>query len=411
MHLDSVESAGGRLGAVLSAPRSGVVALAARAVARHDADARRGPDRAGPLRLPRRRHPQRRPVREHRRHPLGPRRLRPADPRPGRPRVSAFEREWHAALDTHDRTRPAEPYDAMVLLRRPSGALDDRRGAGRGRGTRDRRRRPRPRLDRLPRPRHLGPPTARPLEPRSPHREGRPPRPRGRAVARSPGPPAPRRRWRRCSPPASRSRSPPARGCWPGSPAHPATDDPVHAVWETLRLTPPTWITARITTEDVELAGTEVPAGRVVLVSPLLLGRRPGWCRATRTGLAEFDPDRWQPTPPAGRAPGCPSAPDRTRAPAARSAWPSSSTSRPWAGRHTLTLSESVCIDQSRGIAPLPCRFTASPKGDPRDRAPRPAGHPVTGRSPPAARLATRVILEELGARRGHDRTAAHFLS
>ncbi len=33
--------------------------------------------------------------------------------------VATFEREWAAALAEHDRTRPAEPYDAMLLLRRP----------------------------------------------------------------------------------------------------------------------------------------------------------------------------------------------------------------------------------------------------------------------------------------------------
>ena len=42
MHVDSAESAGGRLGAVLAAPRSGVVASAARSVADHDA--RSGPE-------------------------------------------------------------------------------------------------------------------------------------------------------------------------------------------------------------------------------------------------------------------------------------------------------------------------------------------------------------------------------
>ncbi len=80
--------------------------------------------------------------------------------------------------------------------------------------------------------------------------------------------------------------------------AHPADHDPVDAVWETLRLTPPTWITARITTETVDLAGTEVPAGRVVLVSPLLLGRssragagRPGRASrsSTRSGGTDAD--------------------------------------------------------------------------------------------------------------------------
>ena len=58
---------------------------------------------------------------------------------------------------------------------------------------------------------------------------------------------------------------------WLGS--HPTHEvDPVGAVWETLRLTPPTWITARLALVDVQLDGERVPSGSVVLVSPLLLG-------------------------------------------------------------------------------------------------------------------------------------------
>ncbi len=34
-----------------------------------------------------------------------------------------------------------------------------------------------------------------------------------------------------------------------------------------------------------------------------------------------------------------------------------------WAGRHELSLTEHVRIDQSRGIAPLPCRFTVTARG------------------------------------------------
>ena len=133
--------------------------------------------------------------------------------------------------------------------------------------------------------------------------------------------------------------------------------DPVHAVWETLRLTPPTWITARITTEPVDLDGTEVPAGRVVLVSPLLLGRLPELVPGGPDELAGFDPSRWR---------------DPSRRPGAWlpfGAGPHACPGRTlglaqlvhlatWAGRHELTLSEPVGIDQSRGIAPIPLRFT-----------------------------------------------------
>ena len=98
-----------------------------------------------------------------------------------------------------------------------------------------------------------------------------------------------------CWRPACRCRSLRERGSWDGSPSHASAPvDPVHAVWETLRLTPPTWITARITTEPVDLDGTEVPAGRVVLVSPLLLGRLPELVPGGPDQLAGFDPARWQ---------------------------------------------------------------------------------------------------------------------
>ena len=79
-----------------------------------------------------------------------------------------------------------------------------------------------------------------------------------------------------------------------------STVDPVHAVWETLRLTPPTWITARITTDAGRPRRQRVPAGRVVLVSPLLLGRLaelvPGDAgRARRLRPARWDDDSHRP--------------------------------------------------------------------------------------------------------------------
>ena len=51
--------------------------------------------------------------------------------------------------------------------------------------------------------------------------------------------------------------------------------DPTNAVWETLRLTPPTWITARITTREVELDGHRVPAGP--------------WCWSARCSSGRLD--------------------------------------------------------------------------------------------------------------------------
>ena len=71
------------------------------------------------------------------------------------------------------------------------------------------------------------------------------------------------------------------------------TVDPDHAVWETLRVSPPTWLTARVTTAPVEVAGQQLPAGAVVLVSPLLLGRLADLAPDTPAALADFCPERW----------------------------------------------------------------------------------------------------------------------
>lgn len=67
--------------------------------------------------------------------------------------------------------------------------------------------------------------------------------------------------------------------------------------WETVRVCPPTWITARITSCPVDLGETSLPAGTVVMVSPLLLGRLEGLAPGRETGesaLDRFDPRRWQ---------------------------------------------------------------------------------------------------------------------
>ena len=141
-----------------------------------------------------------------------------------------------------------------------------------------------------------------------------------------------------------------------------ATDiDAIDVVWETLRLTPPTWITARITTREVDLEGTAVPAGRVVFVSPLLPGRSSDLVPGGAETLGEFDPSRWQ---------------DKTIRPGAWlpfGAGPHACPGRSlgtaqllavarWGLANRIALSEPVSIDQSRGIFPSPCRFTAGPR-------------------------------------------------
>jgi hypothetical protein len=359
---DSVESAGGRLGAVLSAPRSGVVALGPAGpwltttpeqarevltdVARFDFPG--DVSRTGDLSASR------------------------ADTRSGHTRfahlaaeqvahgLAAFDREWDAALAEHDRASPGEPYDAMILLRRPVA-----------RST-----------------------TAAVLPSVEPERrdlvadlvlawiDALAP------VIASPRPP---RRWSRArrSEREARIALDDALGAVPGLDATPAqvatmlaagiqvpiaagawllawiadrptgAVDPVHAVWETLRLTPPTWITARITTGPVELGGQQVPRGAVVLVSPLLLGRSPDLAPGQDADLAHFAPNRWHDDTarPGGWLPfgaGPHACPGRVLGMAVLTRLAG------WAVERDISLVQPVRIDQSRGIAPHPCRFVAT---------------------------------------------------
>jgi cytochrome P450 len=365
--VDSAESAGGRLGAVLSAPRTGVVRLSPTGpflVTTH-ADARRvltephlfdfpgdvtrsgdlsgstGESRSG--------------------HTV----FAPLPPDQVTRGVHTFERELAAALDTHDRTRPAEPYDAMVLLRDPVarsttaavlGHLDEAR--------RDR----------------VGALVLAWIDALAPVISAR----------RPPGRWSRTRRTEKAARYALEDELAPLVGP-EDTPAQVATMlaagiqvpiaagawllawlgqhetgvvDPTYAVWETLRLTPPTWVTARLTTEEVELTGALVPAGRVVLVSPLLLGRSNDLVPGDDADRSTFDPDRWQ---HAVRRPGAwlpfgagPHAcPGRTLGTAQLVHLAQ------WGVDRTISLSESVSYDQSRGILPSPCRFTASRRETP----------------------------------------------
>ena len=143
---------------------------------------------------------------------------------------------------------------------------------------------------------------------------------------------------------------------------HPTVDaDPYDVVWETLRLTPPTWITARITTREVQLDETVIPAGRVVFVSPLLLGRSRDLVPGDEDTLNEFDPDRWRDKSvrpgawlPFGAGPHA--CPGRSLGTAQLV------TVARWGLAQQITLSEPVSIDQSRGIFPSPCHFTVGPR-------------------------------------------------
>jgi hypothetical protein len=368
--MDSVESAGGQLGAVLSAPRDGAAALGpggpwlatsldqARQVLTDpdtfdfpgnvnrtgDLSGSRGETRSG--------------------HTV----FDPVAPDQVARGVAVFDEQWAAALDDHARGSFGAPYDAMVLLRRPvarsttsavlSGLDDVRRDAVAD---------------------HvlawidaLGPVIAAHRRPRRWSRIRRTEHDTrvaledvlGEALAGLPG-------EHRTAPQvatmlAAGIQVPIAAGsfllAWLAQ--HPTRRvDPVHAAWETLRLTPPTWLTARVTTRAVELGGTTVPEGRVVFVSPLLLGRLEALVPGAPESLPDFDPDRWQ---------------DATRRPGAWlpfGAGPHACPGRnlglavlvrlaSWGADHEMTLIDDVRIDQSRGIFPVPCRFTATARSE-----------------------------------------------
>ncbi|WP_091194513.1 cytochrome P450 [Nocardioides alpinus] len=365
--MDSAESAPGRLGAVLAAPRSGVVALGphgpwlvttpgqARAVLTDpdrfdfpgdvsrsgDLSASRGDTRSG--------------------HVV----FAPLDRDQVASGLAVFDEEWPAALTEHDRRTPGTPYDAMVLLRRPvarattaavlTGAPDAQRHAVAdlvlawidalapviaarrppGRWSRARRREREARLA---------------LEDTLAETPALPGTPAEAAAVLAAG-----------------IQVPIAAGAWllAHLAQHPlGAGEAVHAVWETLRLTPPTWVTARITTREVDLDGQVVPSGAVVLVSPLLLGRLPDLVPGDVDGLPGFDPGRWR---------------DDTRRPGAWlpfGAGPHACPGRnlglallthlaEWAAVRHISLADHVGIDQSRGLSPLPCRFRVAERTEP----------------------------------------------
>ena len=359
MHMDSVESAPGRLGAVLAAPRSGVVALGrhgpwlattpgqARRVLTDPAcfdfpsDITRTPDLSASRGDTRSGHVVFTPLDQHR-VSIG---------------TTTFAEEWAAALAEHDTTTPGVAYDAMQLLRRPvarstaaavlTSANEQQRDVVAGQVLAW--------ID------ALAPIIA---ARRPPHRWSRARRAELEArvalettLASVPD---------RSDTPAETAvvlaagtQVPIAAGSWllAWLASHPGPADPAHAVWETLRLTPPTWITARITTREVDLDGVRVPAGAVVLVSPLLLGRLTDLVPGDPEGLPGFCPDRWRDSDqrpgawlPFGAGPHA--CPGRNLGMAVLTHLAE------WAVRHEISLADHVHIDQSRGLAPIACRFT-----------------------------------------------------
>jgi cytochrome P450 len=66
---------------------------------------------------------------------------------------------------------------------------------------------------------------------------------------------------------------------------------------EALRLYPPTWLTGRMPLADEEVGGYPIPANALVLLSPFVTHRHPGFWEEP----ARFDPERFAPQRSAGR--------------------------------------------------------------------------------------------------------------
>ena len=361
--MNSVESAGGRLGAVLSAPRDGMVQLGRHgpwlattpALVRRvltdpthfdfPSDVSRSTDLSGSTGESRSGHTI----------------FAPLSPEQVADGAATFDEEWRTAVADHARTSDGAPYDGMVLLRRPvarsttAAVLPGLPAAQRNDigdltlawidalGPVIAARRPPSRWSRL-RKRELH--ARRALED---------------ALGVVPGLDQP---GQVATMLAAGIQVPIAAGAfllaWLAQHPSPGAD-PVDAVWETLRLTPPTWITARITTREVDLDGTSIPAGRVVFVSPLLLGRSSDLVPGAPETLPSFDPGRWQ---SGAKRPGAwlPFGAGPHACPGRSLGTVQLVTLARWGLAHTITLSEAVSIDQSRGIFPSPCRFTVDPR-------------------------------------------------
>ena len=282
----------------------------------------------------------------------------PVPPEQVRVGARVFDEEWTTSVARHDVERPGEPYDALHLLRLPvaratcAAVLPEV-------GEADRVRVAELTLDWID---ALAPVIAARRPPgrwsRTRRREASSREHLERAL--SDARPTDESPAMTATMLAAGIQVPIAAGAWLLAwAAHHGTTrtDPMHAVWETLRLTPPTWITARVALRDVDLEGSTVPAGTLVWVSPLALGRRQDLV-AEGAPLTDFDPERWQTADrragawlPFGAGPHA--CPGRTLGLALLHEL------AVWAANHELLLTEQVGIDQSRGIAPRSCTFTA----------------------------------------------------
>lgn len=143
--------------------------------------------------------------------------------------------------------------------------------------------------------------------------------------------------------------------------------EPSSVVWEVLRLTPPTWVTARVARRAVVLGGERVPEGGVVLVSPLLLGRLaelvPAHEQESGDNRDAFAPDRWQ-DPHARPGAWLPFGAGPHACPGRSVGLAQLVALTTWAGGVHLELAAPVHLDQSRGIFPRPARLAVTARDE-----------------------------------------------
>lgn len=169
-----------------------------------------------------------------------------------------------------------------------------------------------------------------------------------------------------------------AAGAWllvllaehPGAAATARGHDPATGatgvVWEVLRLRPPTWVSARMSTREVAVGEGRVPAHAVVLVSPLLLGLDDAHVPPGTSDPERFDPARWSGTDvrpgawlPFGAGPHA--CPGRSLGLAQLTALAR------WALERRVSLVTPARIDQTRGIFPTPARVRCLPGPPPHE--------------------------------------------
>ena len=135
-------------------------------------------------------------------------------------------------------------------------------------------------------------------------------------------------------------------------------------VWETIRLFPPSWLLPRITTREVRLGRTTLPAYTALVVSPLVLGRLPGLVPGPEDGgppLDEYQPTRWLDTE---RRPGAwlPFGAGQHACPGRNLGMAQLAHLVAWVSEFDLSSPGPPRIDTSRGLSPDPPRIDVLPR-------------------------------------------------